>query len=207
MQLTRRCPRVASSGQRQSVRPSTRVHARPEGAMDFKAGLAAVALTAGMLLSSPSMSHAAAVVEEAVEREVMIASEKRQIEYMLQQEENARKAAILAQRKAVEAQVTTVETALQQKLTEQRANVLAAEKQGDQALAKSLRANTEVLEGKQEAVRKAAAQLGSRLDRAEMLAKAKAISDKQQVEKAAKDATDEVAEKVDRYLEKATGLQ
>ncbi len=38
--------------------------------------------------------------------------------------------AAVCRRKAVEAQVTSVETALQQKITEQRASALAAEKKG-----------------------------------------------------------------------------
>ncbi|GIL55445.1 hypothetical protein Vafri_11010 [Volvox africanus] len=169
-----------------------------------KAGLAAAALAAFLL--SPS-AHAATLADAAAEREIAIASQKQQLEYLLLQQENARKAALMAQRKAVEQQVTNVETALQQKLTEQRAGVLAAEKQGDKGLAESIKAQEAQLEEKAAQVRMAAVQLESRLDRAEMLQKAKAVAEKQQVERAAKEAVDDINDALDRWLESISNLK
>ncbi|GFR39727.1 hypothetical protein Agub_g208 [Astrephomene gubernaculifera] len=193
---------VARPGPR---RIEVRLHAaRWDGASNMKAGFAAAALTA--LLLSPS-AHAATLAEAAAERELAIASQKQQLEYLLQQQENARRAALMAQRKAVEQQVSSVQTALQQKLTEQRANALAAEKNGDKGLADVIKANGAQLEEKAEQVRVAAAKMESRLDRAEMLQKAKAAAEKQQVERAAQEAVDDINEALDRWLESVNNMK
>ena len=47
-------------------------------------------------------------------------------------------------------------------------------------------------------VRKAAVQLESKLDRAEMLQKAKAVAEKQQVERDAQEAVDDINQALDR---------
>ncbi|KXZ55143.1 hypothetical protein GPECTOR_3g293 [Gonium pectorale] len=153
------------------------------------------------------VAHASTLAGEAAEREIAIASQKQQLEYLLLQQENARKAALLAQRKAVEQQVVGVETALQQKLTEQRASVMAAEKNGDASKAEVFKAQEAQLEEKAAQVRKAAVQIESRLDRVEMLQKAKAVAEKQQVERAAKEAVDDINVALDRWLESISSLK
>ncbi|PNW88762.1 hypothetical protein CHLRE_01g043450v5 [Chlamydomonas reinhardtii] len=190
----------------QSKREAVRVHAAKRDGVDVKSGLMAAVAAAALLVGSPSV-NAATMAEAAAEREQLINSEKQQLEYILAQQEIARRAALLAQRKAVEAQVTSVENQLQQKLTEQRANALAAEKQGDKQLADSFKANTAQLEEKAAQVQKAAAQIESRLDRVEMLQKAKAVAERQQVQRAAQDATDDVNVVLDKWIESISNLK
>ncbi|KAG2448455.1 hypothetical protein HYH02_006347 [Chlamydomonas schloesseri] len=175
--------------------------------VDVKSGLMAAVAAAALLVGSPASVNAATLAEAAAEREQLINSEKQQLEYILAQQEIARRAALLAQRKAVEAQVTSVENQLQQKLTEQRANALAAEKQGDKQLAENFKANTAQLEEKAAQVQKAAAQIESRLDRVEMLQKAKAVAERQQVERAAQEANDDVNAVLDKWLESISNLK
>ena len=56
------------------------------------------ALSCALSLSPHFRSaYASTLAEEAVEREVAITSQKQQLEYLLLQQENARRAALLAQ--------------------------------------------------------------------------------------------------------------
>ncbi|WIA18235.1 hypothetical protein OEZ85_009704 [Tetradesmus obliquus] len=149
---------------------------------------ASVLLASGLALSVAVQGAAAAPIRleaKRVEQEEMLQQQLSKIEYLIQQQDNARKAELQGSRQALESQVNQAEVAIQRKLVEEAANQTAAAAKGEAERAARIAAEAQQIKAQEVALKAAAAKAEGQLQRAELVEKAKEAGEQQQVAKAA----------------------
>jgi len=169
-----------------------------QGGAAFVAGLMASCIVLG---AAPAPVHAENIAESAYDLEVAVQEQKGMLEFTLQQQENAKKAAIFSQRQRLAAEAAKVQTELQMKLIEQKANAEGAKRKGDLRTAESSEARAQELEEKTQQVIKTAAQISSQLDRMELIERAKVQATKQALDRAAQSTDETVNLRLNKWLE------
>eukprot|EP00199_Chlamydomonas_sp_CCMP681_P005984 CAMPEP_0119104124 /NCGR_PEP_ID=MMETSP1180-20130426/2418_1 /TAXON_ID=3052 ORGANISM="Chlamydomonas cf sp, Strain CCMP681" /NCGR_SAMPLE_ID=MMETSP1180 /ASSEMBLY_ACC=CAM_ASM_000741 /LENGTH=221 /DNA_ID=CAMNT_0007088803 /DNA_START=64 /DNA_END=729 /DNA_ORIENTATION=- len=175
------------------------------------AGLAAATLLAGGMQPLPSWAEPATVPAESAlsqgyNEEVAAQDQSQQLSFLMAQQEIVKKAAIAAQRQQLLTQVNQVKATLQAKLIQERANVLGAQKQGNEKAAAASALEADSLIEKQAQVEKAAAQFTTQLDRLEMLEKVRSYAAKQTLQKATTDLESTVNTRLSPLLESVTKM-
>lgn len=145
-------------------------------------------MASGLALSVAVQGAAAAPIRleaKRIEQEEMLQQQLSKIEYLIQQQDNARKAELQGSRQALESQVNQAEVAIQRKLVEEAANQKAAATKGEAERAARIAAEAQQIQAQEVALKAAAAKAEGQLQRAELVEKAKEVGEQQQVAKAA----------------------
>ncbi len=109
---------------------------------------------------------------------------KWELDYILTQQDIVKKAELAAKRQSLRAQEVTIETALQQKITEERAAAMGAKLKGREDEFRALQERADELEEKQDRFRALAGKQNAKLDRVEMLERARTVMAKKAIERA-----------------------
>lgn len=133
-----------------------------------------------LLVASPV--QAAEPVPSPSDDEV-IAEQTRKIEYLLTQQDMAKKAEIYAKRQALRNTVSNVNSQLQSKFIEQEAGEVSAAKKGDLKSLEAIREQKDQLTDKQMQLQKAAAEFTVKLDRAEMIERVRTMAAQKNIER------------------------
>ncbi|KAF6262950.1 hypothetical protein COO60DRAFT_1493531 [Scenedesmus sp. NREL 46B-D3] len=149
---------------------------------------AAVLLSGGLALSIAVHGASAAPIrleEKRRAQEEQLQQQLSKVEYIIRQQENARKAELQGSRQVLENQVNQAEVAIQRKLVEEEANQKAAAAKGEAERAARIAAEEQQVKAQEAALQVAAAKAEAQLQRAELVEQAKEVGQQQQVQKAA----------------------
>ncbi|KIZ03297.1 hypothetical protein MNEG_4659 [Monoraphidium neglectum] len=140
---------------------------------------------AAPIIAADELAAAAPAAAEILnEKEEFIQEQRAEVEYKLEQGEIARRAEILGKKQAVERELEEVEDVIQRKLIEEDAALVEAEKKGDEKAIEFIEDQKEKIKDQEAAIRNAASQLKARLDKIDIVEKAREIGLKQQLDKA-----------------------
>ncbi|KAL6752460.1 hypothetical protein V8C86DRAFT_2753941 [Haematococcus lacustris] len=202
-----RVQRSAAAPRDEQLEPS-RMPARHPALVAASIAASCLLMAAPMLVPQAAMAAEdttvvtpPAAVETAYEQEVMVAEQKGMLNFLLQQQMNAKKAAIASQRQRLQSEVVRVEAELAAKLTQQKANVVGAQTKGDLKTAESAAAAATQLEEKQSKLVKVAAQISAQLDRMELLERARTAAARQAISRAAVEVDGSAMARVSPWLE------